>query len=499
MSLEATATKASRFARRVAFGLRPDQDPPSDPLAWAQNALTSPHPIGLYDATGRPRTDLPDWVFLRNSLHETMVWFGKHEDADLALREDGKDVSKEAFLRLRREKVLLPFYHVEHWKEVQARASTAVTSRSPVFEKLWHFWANHFMVAPGNQRMDTLVGPYQRMLRTQMQGSYRDMLWQAVTHPAMLLYLDNNRSTGPNATAARNGRRRESINENLGRELLELFTLSPASGYTQQDVEQATLILTGWRENYPGRQMVAGAPFGTYFDHNRHEPGSQTVLGKTYSNTFRPHKKLEDLITDLASHPATADLLARKLCTYFIADTPPQKAVDHIRSTYMSSQGSLPKVHAALLEMVWAHMESSRKLSTPESWLYQWHVLTGAELPAESFALGFSPGVFKRDVGQILKDIGQALPHCPQPDGWPTRSVDWISKELLDRRLRFSLVLANNLRRQGSLSEDAVNQIMARELPPDSETRSLVASALQAKQLPRALTLLMISPELLWS
>ena len=112
MSLEASSTKASRFARRVAFGLRPDQDPPSDPLAWDQNALTSPHPIGLYDAAGRPRTDLPDWVFLRNSLHETMVWFGKHEDADLALREDGKDVSKEAFLRLRREMVLLPFYHV---------------------------------------------------------------------------------------------------------------------------------------------------------------------------------------------------------------------------------------------------------------------------------------------------------------------------------------------------------------------------------------------------
>ena len=496
---QAPISKAARFARRVAFGWPADRDLPADALEWAVSALQSPRQIALYEANGQPRTDLPDWVTLRTSTDEVMTWFGKHEEADLKLREEGKSLSKEAFAQSRRAKVLVPFYHVEHWKELQARASTAVTSQSPVFERFWHFWANHFMVAPGNQRIDTLVGPYQRMLRSHMQGSYKDMLWHAVTHPAMLLYLDNNRSTGPNSTAARVWRRRESINENLGRELLELFTLSPASGYTQQDVEQTTLILTGWRENYPGRQMIAGAPYGTYFDFNRHEPGSQKVLGKTYSNLFRPSGKLESLIADLASHPATADLLARKLCTYFIADVPPPKAIDHVRSSYLSSGGNLLKVQTAVLEMVWEHLEGSKKLSTPESWLYQWHVLTGASLPAESSALGFRPGGFRRDLSQMVKDLGHALPHCPQPDGWPIKSADWISKELLDRRLRFSLVMAGDLRRADRLSAGLVQQIMDREVPEGSPSRAVVRDALSAHQVPRALALLMIAPELLWS
>ena len=137
----------------------------------------------------------------------------------------------------RRRLVSLPYHQLEHWKEVQARVTTALHGEAPVFERFWHFWTNHFTVAPGTQNNDTLVGPYQRHLREHMTGDFRTLLWHAVTHPGMLVYLDNNRNTGPNSTAALRRWTRDTINENLGRELLELFTVSTAAGYSQQDVE----------------------------------------------------------------------------------------------------------------------------------------------------------------------------------------------------------------------------------------------------------------------
>lgn len=311
-----------RYARRVGVGLAPSERIDGDPVGWAAAQLRSVPPIGILEPDGRERADLPEGLRLRGSGDELMHDWQRHMDTVAQVRARSASLGEAAFRREFTERVGIPYFRLEPWKEVQARATTAVHGPAPVFERFWHFWTNHFTVAPGTMQNEVLVGPHQRALRERMTGSFRDLLWQAVTHPGMLVYLDNVRNTGPNSRARRERWTRDSVNENLGRELLELFTLSPAAGYTQQDVEQATLVLTGWRVQRPDRSHRPGIPLGTRFAWDWHEPGAQTVLGKRYQALFKPESKLVELIDDLAAHPATARHLAHKLCVQFIDDEP---------------------------------------------------------------------------------------------------------------------------------------------------------------------------------
>lgn len=491
-----TARHVHAFTRRVSFGLPADVAAPEDPVAWAVAQLGPPAPpIDIIERDRSRRRDLPENLRLRSTMDEVMRAFHEHQEAERASFAKGRTLSREQYAQERRRDVEIPYHRLEHWKETQARATTAVHGEAPVFERFWHFWTNHFMVAPGNQNNDTLVGPFQRSLRQKMSGSFRDLLWHATVHPAMLVYLDNNQNTGPRSRAALAGWTRHSINENLGRELLELFTLSPASGYTQADVEATTLILTGWRDMKPNRYRKAGVPLGTYFDANHHEPGSQTVMGKTYSALIRQDSKLEDLVSDLARHPATARHLARKLCIYFIDDEPPAQAVAHVEKAFIRSQGDLPSVHRAVIEMCWTHIATTRKFSSPETWLLQTFTLTGLDLP-RAIPLDDRGGI---KTHYLLGDLGQPIPRCPQPNGWPIRSADWISKEQLDRRVRYAGVLANELMRQPDRMAATLETMSARHLPAGGPESDLVRAALARQDLRTAHTLLHVSPSLLWT
>lgn len=486
-----------RFARRLGFGLAPGQALPADPLAWAigQVEVTQAPRIDLLEPDGRPRSDLPASLRLLWRMDDVMHAFQAHQETERKSFELGKSGDRQIYEEFRRREVTLPYHRTEHWKEVQARITTALYGGQPVFERFWHFWTNHFMVAPGNQNNDTLVGPYQRHLRALMCGSYRDMLFSAVTHPGMLVYLDNNNNTGPRSKAARERWTRDSINENLGRELLELFTLSPAGGYTQQDVEAATLILTGWRDMKPDRWWNRSTPLGTYFDHNRHEPGSQTVLGKRYQALFRPSAKLEDLVSDLAVHPATAEHLAHKLCVYFLDDEPPAEAVTRVRQAFVSSQGHLPTVHRAVIEAVWAHLARTRKFSSPESWYLQTLQTSGLPPPRQD-TLTDSPGL--RTNG-LLGDLGQALPRCPQPNGWPVRAADWISKEMLDRRVRLLLVMQRQFAGVHANQRAFFEQHVRPTLPAHSSEGTTVMEHARQGRMAQAFVFWHASASMLWS
>jgi len=485
-----------RFLRRVAFGLAPGQTLPASPLDWAlaQVQAREAPPIDWLDPDGQPHRERPELARLRWTMDEVMHAFHAHQEAERRSFAMGRTGDKAAYEALRRTEVSIPYHRMAHWIEVQARVTTALYGAQPVFERFWHFWTNHFMVAPGNQNNDTLVGPYQRHLRALMGGSYRDMLWSAVTHPGMLVYLDNNENTGPNSRAKRERWTRHTINENLGRELLELFTLSPAAGYTQKDVDATTLILTGWRDMKPDRYRPVGVPLGTYFDFNRHEPGSQTVLGKRYQALLKPSAKLEDLVTDLAAHPATAEHMARKLCTVFVDDEPPAAAVAAVRQAWIDSQGHLPTVHQAVLQAVWTHLPTTRKFSTPEAWLIQTLGTSGLPPPAQD-VMTEAPGF--RTI-YWLGDLGQPLPRCPQPNGWPIRSADWISKEMLDRRVRLSLVLQRQFASAQPDGKAFFEQVVAPSLPDTPDAR-LVLDTARAGRLAQAFVLWHASPSMMWS
>jgi uncharacterized protein (DUF1800 family) len=488
-----------RFARRVGFGLAPGEAISGDPVQWAAGQLRSIPPIGIVEPDGSPRTDLPEGLKLLGSGDELMHAWQRSIDVLAEIRARSAELGEAGLRRELGLRVTIPYHRLEPWKEVQARATTAVHGPAPVFERFWHFWTNHFTVAPGTQQNEVLVGPYQRALRERMTGSYRDLLWRAVTHPAMLVYLDNVRNTGPRSRARRELWTRDSVNENLGRELLELFTLSPAAGYTQQDVEQTTLILTGWRVQRPDRSHRAGVPLGTRFVWDWHEPGAQTVLGKRYQATFRPESKLEELITDLAAHPATARHLAHKLCVHFIDDQPPPQAVAEVERAWLDSGGHLPSVHDAVVRACWQTLGSTRKFASPETWFYHQHRTSGLK-PPWSLPL---PGEDGLKTFWVLGDLGQPIPRCPQPNGWPIRSSDWLSRELLDRRVRWSQLLAQGwVRVAGARARPRVEALVAGHWPDggDASTgRALAHAALARGDVAHALALVWLSPEFLWS
>ena len=489
----------ARFARQVGFGLAPDEATPDDPLAWAQAQLDkAPAVAFLADRKGTLMTGLPEGVRLVDSQKDATLAMQGHWDAEKNTFEQSRKLPRPEWEKLRYETVDLPYWRMAPWQEVLARGAMAVNGPSPVFERFWHFWTNHFTVAPATNNINAMVGPYMRMLRGHMSGYFRDMLFEAVTHPAMVLYLDNAISTGPKSRNSlnelrQNGKAKHSINENLGRELLELFTLSPAAGYSQADVAGATFILTGWGVHKPSDTWnKSGAPYGSYFDFGRHEPGTHSVMGKSYSAFVRNDGKLNDLIDDLAAHPATAQHICLKLATAFIADEPAPEAVARLVNVFTQSKGHLPSLHKAVVAEVALAGAASRKFLLPESWLWSIYRVAGAELPVVP-PLRELRGERLHD---ILTELGQPVHYCPQPNGWSLQSRDWISKEMLDRRVRYAFQFAGRVRQPGSLTQVLLRQQGRGPLVQQLRTAAATAEGPERRGIWAAY---LTSPAMLWS
>ena len=155
----------SKFTRRVAFGIRGDQSLPADPLTWAIQQLGVEPPIDIIEPDGSRRSDLPADMKLLSDIDDVMHAFATHQRVEKESFEKAKTLGPKEYEAYREETVATPYWRLTHWKEVQARETTALFGGGPVFERFWHFWTNHFMVAPGNQNNDTLIGPFQRFLR----------------------------------------------------------------------------------------------------------------------------------------------------------------------------------------------------------------------------------------------------------------------------------------------------------------------------------------------
>src|SRR5215470_16129687 len=232
--------------------------------------------------------------------------------------------------------------------ELDARMQAAILGDAPVLERLTQFWSNHFTVSGMRPFVRGITGAFEReAIRPHVTGRFHDMLMAVTTHPGMLLYLDNAQSFGPDSLAGR--RQNKGLNENLGRELLELHTLGVDGGYTQADVEALARILTGWtvaplRDWHPGTFR---------FFPQIHEPGDKVLLGRTYRDGGMDEG--EAALRDLAAHPATARHVATQLARHFIADTPPADAVERIARHFRDTGGDLKQVTLAVLreDAVW--------------------------------------------------------------------------------------------------------------------------------------------------
>lgn len=477
------------FARRLGFGLKPGQTLPTAPREWAIAQIKKIPPLDFYGKDGKSllATLPPEAKPLTDFEQACRQWEIAMNIEDKAFDEarsmSGKEADNYVF-----EKSIYPYQNIPRWRGCLEKTLTAVNGPSPVFERFWMFWLNHFTVSTTEAFIKLFYGAHSRNVRNRMTGRFEDMLIDAILNPAMIVYLDNNLSTGPNSYAAKHSDETESLNENLAREVLELHTMSPAGGYTQQDVIEAALVLTGW-QFYGGPRTHDWAkkstPYGTFFNEGAHEPGSRTVLGKTYKEKNKGKNQAPDMLRDLAAHPATAKHISWKLTRHFIADVPPPDSVERIRTAWTSSKGDLVAIHTAVIDEVLAKAPSNPKFTTPENWLLQSFVATGVQPP-----LG-KPDWGHEEIHWTFKELGQSYDQCPQPNGWSDLKQDWISKEMLDRRIRYAYHLGLQIK-GGDVA--ALKDYSERLAGKGSDLATKVA---QAESAPLAASYLLTSPHFL--
>lgn len=357
--------------------------------------------------------------------------------------------------------------------EVMARLRREVVADVGFVERLVAFWSNHFAVSVAkSQLVRVAAGPFEReAIRPHVLGRFADMLRAVEQHPAMLHFLDNQQSIGPNSPAGHN--RAKGLNENLAREILELHTLGVGGGYSQADVTSLARVITGW--TVAGRDGKLGAP-GTFVFHvQAHEPGPQTVLGRSYAQADVTQG--EACLADLAHHPATARHIATKLVRHFVADDPPAGSVDRLAHVFLDSGGDLRAVALALVDDDASWRAPTTKLRTPNEFLVAMMRATGT-LPPD-------PG----PVLNSLNALGEPLWQPASPNGFPDTVAAWGSPEAMKLRLDVAWAAAGRVRDIGHPSSvlDSVAGFAA-----SPETREAVAHAETRQQ---ALAILFMSPE----
>jgi uncharacterized protein (DUF1800 family) len=310
-----------------------------------------------------------------------------------------------------------------------AQIQRGVQSPDGFRERLQAFWCDHFTVTA--KRGAFLPAPSafgEEAIRPHLAGSFAAMLRAAVTHPAMLLYLDQTDSIGPHSAFAR--KHKAGLNENLGREVLELHTLGVGASYSQTDVRQFAMLLTGL-----GFNMQTGFRFHPDWA----EPGAELVLGRRYGG--EQPAELKDIyaaLDDIAVMPATAQHIARKLAVHFVSDTPDEGLVSHVAAAFQRSQGDLPTVYAALLDHSAAWAPPGAKARQP--WDYVIAALRALGPPPAQLA-GLSLQQIRGTLLGPLGVMGQPYQRASGPNGWPEDAAAWITPQGLAARIQWAMAV----------------------------------------------------------
>jgi len=370
--------------RRFGFGRRGAESLPTDPRDWLADQLAATDPLLTRPGPSFVNVALVDQRYAEATKAGAKWFFGF---SDL------------------------------FGQEMTALMQNASATDLPFRERLVWFWANHFTVSAraGNWPFG-LVGAYvQEAIRPHVTGRFADLFKAVMRHPAMLYYLDNDASFGPDSPTGMKWHR--GINENLARECLELHTLGVDAGYTQRDVTSFAAVLTGW-----GVARDGDSP-GFVFRPDRQEPGPKTLMGQTFPDGFAGSEAALDWIAD---HPATQRHIATQLVRHFVADDPPPRAVARLETVLRDSRGDLTQAMLAVIDMQEA-----------------WQPLTKFRQPAEyvvavqrALDLPFQPG---RALLDATNDLGQPFMTPLLPNGWPDTAADWVSGEALLKRADWAM------------------------------------------------------------
>lgn len=357
--------------------------------------------------------------------------------------------------------------------EALARIQRATMAESGFVERLVTFWSNHFCTSASKGELARIwSGAFEReAIRPYVLGNFGEMLRAVEQHPAMLFFLDNQRSFGPQSRAGQN--RKRGLNENLAREIMELHTLGVNGGYTQDDVAALARIITGW--TFAGRDGKL-APPGTFtFFANAHEPGPQKLLGKVYEDTGLAQG--EAALADIARHPATAKFIATKFVRHFVADDPPPVLVAKLESTFQKTGGDLRAITLALVDADEAWRAPMTKIRMP----YEYLVAAGR-------MMGRIPEDPQRYLGG-LNVLGQPLWAPAGPNGFADTNAAWAAPEGIKLRLDIASQISSRI--ADSIDPRALLDVVAGEAA-SVDTRQTVERAETRQQ---AFALLLMSPE----
>jgi uncharacterized protein (DUF1800 family) len=375
---------------------------------------------------------------------------------------------------------------------IEGKLYRALYSNRQLEEVLVDFWLNHFNVFNGKGQVRMLLTSYERdAIRPHVFGRFRDLLLATARHPAMLFYLDNWQSQSPRddiqAPVFNGVQRRPGLNENYGRELMELHTLGVDGGYTQDDVIAVARAFTGWTIHEPGR-------YGEYyFNLPWHDRREKVVLGQTLPAGGGEQDGLR-VIDILARHPSTAKFISRKLAQRFVADEPPQSLVKRMAETFTKTDGDL----RAVVET----MVMSPEFISEGAW--QAKMKSPLEMVVSSLRALNADVTETTAVAQRIAALGQPLYGKQEPTGYPNTREPWSSSASLLGRINFATDVVNGQIQGvkvdvGHLGSKNVESVVAGLLgiAPPPQTRTAIETALQGKQpTPVVLaTVVLASPE----
>ena len=410
------------FYRKVGFGIGINDKIPADPLKWATDQLDE-----------IPKLLWTGWI---PSEKEMRIKYGEWIYGDRKVLRKKYKNDKNAY---RKAKDKLSIQTGERFFELNEHAIRHYQtkySNQPVFERFWLFWGNHFAISEKDSLADFSTGPYQReIIRPNMIKTFEDMVQEVTRSWCMIHHLDNSESVGPNSK--RGIESRDTINENHARELLELHTVSPEAGYTQDDVINLAYIMTGWGHKWNNKVLETG---DVWFDQDKHQKGEKIVLGKKYKNEGK--RELSKVIHDLSNHPQCIKFVSTKLCRHFITDNPTKDMVDPVIKAWTNSNGNLIKIHKAVIQQAYKNNNFTYKFQLPEVWIMQLSRIFDLNLPISSkkmnYEFKFEPSNRQEQLTWYLNEVGHSPYRPKQPNGWSDYEVDWISPELLLRRLWFA-------------------------------------------------------------
>lgn len=490
---------------RFGLGARPDDETGADPRAWLEQQLARyvavPPPI-----TGQPTggTLVARFVDYRERLAALKKMAGPPPVAAIASPPmPARPVGAMAPMIAQPPVVRAGDDPAEAFRKqfgqqsrdlyngaVTARALAAIQSQAPFAERLAHFWANHFAVSGDKMEVTNLAGAFEfEAIRPHVMGSFRDMLFAVERHPAMLLFLDQAVSVGPNSPLAvraanrPNVRRNLGLNENLAREILELHTLGVRTGYSQADVTEFARALTGWTVAGFGRGPVAkftgatGRPGDFVFADALHEPGSRAILGQQWPQTGEAQAAA--VLDHLATHPATAKHIATKLARHFAGDDPPPRLVARLEANFRKTGGDLPSLYRTLIASPECWAPGTVKFKSP----WEWSISAMRAVGTQQLPSNAVPG--------LMYQLGQPVWKPGSPAGWDDVAGAWAGPDAVLRRVEAAERIAQRTR-------DQIDpRARAAEMFPEALSPATAQAIARAESNSQGVALLLVAPEFL--